>query len=60
MEGRETKEYCLQGYERTTCGGVIRGVGSVGVGNVYAAPFCALLLKDLGAEVIKQLNRSWG
>jgi crotonobetainyl-CoA:carnitine CoA-transferase CaiB-like acyl-CoA transferase len=33
--------------------GALHGMTVVEFGNVYAAPFCALLLKDLGAEVIK-------
>jgi len=33
--------------------GALQGMRVLEFGNVYAAPFCALLLKDLGAEVIK-------
>jgi len=33
--------------------GALNGMKVLEFGNVYAAPFCALLLKDLGAEVIK-------
>ena len=33
--------------------GALHGMTVLEFGNVYAAPFCALLLKDLGAEVIK-------
>jgi CoA:oxalate CoA-transferase len=33
--------------------GALHGMKVLEFGNVYAAPFCALLLKDLGAEVIK-------
>lgn len=33
--------------------GALHGMKVLEFGNVYAAPFCSLLLKDLGAEVIK-------
>jgi crotonobetainyl-CoA:carnitine CoA-transferase CaiB-like acyl-CoA transferase len=33
--------------------GALQGMTVLEFGNVYAAPFCTLLLKDLGAEVIK-------
>jgi CoA:oxalate CoA-transferase len=33
--------------------GALQGMTVLEFGNIYAAPFCALLLKDLGAEVIK-------
>ena len=44
---------CLSGYEEDNMAGALHGMKVLEFGNVYAAPFCALLLKDLGAEVIK-------
>jgi CoA:oxalate CoA-transferase len=33
--------------------GALHGIKVLEIGHVYSAPFCTLLLKDLGAEVIK-------